>query len=56
MKYVNKITGIEINTACAVSGDMWEPVETPAAEPEPEKPDPAPEKTKNTTKKGGKKK
>ena len=56
MKYVNKNTGIEINTICAVSGDMWEPVVTPATEQEPEKPDPAPEKPKKTTKKGGKKK
>ena len=56
MKYINRETGIEIDTTCAISGDLWEPVETPVRELEPGKPDPAPEKPKKTTKKGGKKK
>lgn len=49
MKYRNTKTGIEIETACAVTGDNWEPMVSPQKEPQPEK-------EKKTVKKGGRKK
>ena len=34
MKYRNTKTGIEMNFASPISGENWEPVETPAQAPE----------------------
>lgn len=52
MKYRNTKTGIEMNFASPISGENWEPVETPAQAPEAEKPKP---KKKAVKKDGGKK-
>lgn len=49
MEYKNKVTGIILDFASPISGENWEPVETPAPEPEKQ----AEEPKKRTVKKNG---